>query len=73
MEGYPEQGLDAAAALKIQEQFGEQVKYFLSPGPIAAAIHKDVEAGTRLLALTGTVSEKDGKKWITVSSYAPRR
>jgi formylglycine-generating enzyme required for sulfatase activity len=73
MEGYPDQGLDTAAAIKVQEQLGELVKYFLTPGPIAAAIHRDVEAGTRLLALTGTLSEHDGKKWISVSSYAPAK
>jgi formylglycine-generating enzyme required for sulfatase activity len=73
MEGYPDQGLDTAAAIKIQERLGEQVKYYLAPGPIAASIHKKVEAGTRLLALTGTLTEHDGKKWITVSSYAPAK
>ena len=73
MESYPERGLDAAEALKIQDEFGKHLKYFLAPGPIAEKIHKDVEAGSRLLALTGTISEKDGKNWITVSSYEPAK
>ena len=71
MEGYPDRGLDVEDALAIQDQFDKHLKYFLSPGPIAEKIHKDVEAGSRLLALTGTISERDGKRWITVSRYEP--
>ena len=57
MEGYPDRGLDVEGALAIQDQFDKHLKYFLAPGPIAAKIHKDVEAGSRVLALTGTLSE----------------
>ena len=71
MEGYPDRGLDVEDALRVQDQFDEHLKYFISPGPIAEKIHKDVEAGSRLLALTGSVSEKGGKRWITVTRYEP--
>jgi hypothetical protein len=71
MESYPDRGLDVDDALKVQDLFTKNLKYFISPGPIAAGIHKEVEAGSRLLALTGTVSEHDGKRFITVSRYAP--
>jgi formylglycine-generating enzyme required for sulfatase activity len=71
MEGYPERGLDVDQALKIQDQFTQRLKYFISPGPLAEKIHKDVEAGSRLLALTGTISEKDGKRWIAITGYQP--
>ena len=70
METYPDRGLDVEDALRIQDEFGKHLKYFLAPGPIAAKIHKDVEAGTQLLALTGTISEEGGKRWITVTRYA---
>jgi len=71
MAGYPERGLDVTSALEIQDQFTRRLKYFISPGPLAQAIHKDVEAGSRLLALTGTISEKDGKKWLAITGYQP--
>ena len=73
METYPDRGLDVEDALRIQDEFGKHLKYFLAPGPIAAKIHKDVEAGTQLLALTGTISEEGGKRWITVTRYELRR
>jgi formylglycine-generating enzyme required for sulfatase activity len=71
MESYPDRGLDVEDAQRIQDQFTEHLKYFIAPGPIAEKIHKDVEAGSRLLALSGSISEKDGKSWITVKSYEP--
>src|ERR1700733_14435272 len=71
MEGYPDHGLDVDSALEIQDQFTRLLKYFISPGPLTEKIHKDVEAGSRLLALTGTISEQDGKKWITITGYQP--
>jgi Sulfatase-modifying factor enzyme 1 len=73
MESYPDRGLDVEDALKIQDQFSQHLKYFLVPGPIAQKIHKDVEAGSQLLALTGTITEKDGKNWITVTRYEPAK
>jgi formylglycine-generating enzyme required for sulfatase activity len=73
MTGYPNRGLDVDSAVEIQDQFNQHLKYFISPGPIAEKIHKDVEAGSRLLALTGKVSEKDGKRWISITSYSPTK
>ena len=72
MESYPDRGLDVEDALQIQDQFRQAPEVL--PRPRARStekIHKDVEAGSRLLALTGTISEKDGKKWITVTRYEP--
>ena len=48
MESYPDRGLDVEDALRIQDQFTKHLKYFLAPGPIAAKIHKDVEAGSQI-------------------------
>jgi hypothetical protein len=73
MASYPDRGLDVEDALTIQEQFTRQLKYFIVAGPIADKIHKEVEAGSGLLALTGRISEKDGKKWITVTRYEPAK
>jgi formylglycine-generating enzyme required for sulfatase activity len=71
MEAYPERGLNVEDALRVGEQFDKQLKYFLAQGPMTEKIHKDVEAGSQLLALTGRLSEKDGKKWIKITSYKP--
>jgi formylglycine-generating enzyme required for sulfatase activity len=73
METYPERGLDVEDALRIQDEFSANLKCFISPGPIADTIHKSVEAGSQLLSLTGTISDRDGKKWITVEHYEPAR
>lgn len=69
METYPDRGLDVEDALRIQDEFGERLKFFIAPGPIAAKIHKAVEAGSQLLALTGTITEEGGKRWIAVTRY----
>jgi hypothetical protein len=71
LEIYPDHGLDADRALDIQERFTKRLKYFIEPGPLTDQIHKDVEAGSRLLALNGTISEKDGKRWIKVTKSEP--
>jgi formylglycine-generating enzyme required for sulfatase activity len=71
MESYPDRGLNVEDALRIQDEFTARLKYYIAPGAIADTIHKDVEAGARLLALTGTLSGKDGKRWIHVTAYEP--
>jgi len=71
MENYPERGLDVEDALRIQDEFNKHLKYFVVPSRVAELIHKEVEAGSRLLALSGTTCEKDGKRWITVTGYKP--
>jgi hypothetical protein len=71
MESYPDGGLDGDDALRVQEQFTQHLKYYLSPGPVAEKIHKEVEAGSQLLALTGSIRKDRGKKWINVIRYEP--
>jgi hypothetical protein len=73
MKSYADRGLDVNDAVAIQDQFTRHLKYFIAPGPIAEKIHKEVEAGSGLLALTGRIEEKDGKKWIAVTRYAPAK
>jgi formylglycine-generating enzyme required for sulfatase activity len=73
VESYPDRGLDVEDALRIQDEFGKHLRYFIAPGPIAEKIHKDVEAGSRVLALTGALSERSGKRWIEVTRYEPAR
>jgi formylglycine-generating enzyme required for sulfatase activity len=73
METYPDRSLNVEDALRIQDDFGKHLKYFIAPGPIASKIHKDVEAGSRLLALSGPIAEKGGKRWLNVARYEPAR
>jgi formylglycine-generating enzyme required for sulfatase activity len=73
MESYPDPGLDVEDARRIQDEFSKHLKYFIAPGPIAAKIHKDVEAGSQLLALSGKIIEEGGRRWITVARYEPAR
>jgi formylglycine-generating enzyme required for sulfatase activity len=73
MATYPDRGLGIEDALRIQDEFSKHLKYFIAPGPIAEKIHKAVEAGSQLLALSGTIAEEGGKKWITVTRYEPAR
>jgi formylglycine-generating enzyme required for sulfatase activity len=73
MATYPDRGLDVEDALRIQDEFSRHLKYFIAPGPIADKIHKEVEAGSRVLALTGTLSKQGGKRWIEVIRYEPAR
>jgi formylglycine-generating enzyme required for sulfatase activity len=71
MASYPGPGLDVEAAVRVQDAFDRRLKYFIAPGPIVARIHKEVEAGSQLLAVTGTVAEHDGKRWISPQKYEP--
>jgi formylglycine-generating enzyme required for sulfatase activity len=73
METYPARGLNVEDALRIQDEFGKHLKYFIAPGPLAAKIHKEVEAGSQLLALSGTITEEGGRRRITVTRYEPSR
>ncbi len=67
---YPERGLDGDAARKLQDQFTARLKYFID-GPHADELCKKATYGARQpAALTGVVTERDGKRWITVRKYS---
>jgi len=69
-EYYPEKGLDADAARKLQEQFMTRLTYSID-GPLLDAMHKEAMWTVRgAKAVTGVVSVRDGKKWITASKWA---
>jgi len=63
------QGLDVEAAQKLSDEWSGRLSYRLAPGPLTDRIHKEVEWGSQLLALTGVLYEQDGRKWIAVSVY----
>jgi formylglycine-generating enzyme required for sulfatase activity len=73
-ESYPAGGLGGDAALKLQERLTERLKYFVAPdSPVVDDMFKTLhsyECHGNAYALTGVLSEKDGRKWITVGRYA---
>lgn len=76
-EFYPERGLDAAAAVKLNDAFDKNLKYFIapnSPAAMPAAMPKTGVPGhychcAAPFAVTGTIYEADGKQWISVTKY----
>jgi formylglycine-generating enzyme required for sulfatase activity len=72
-EHYPGDSIDADHALKIQEEFEKRLKYYITPGDLATKNQREGRWRSPPMAVTGIVSEKDGKKWITASKIAPAK
>jgi hypothetical protein len=73
---YPDRGLDAAAAQKLMDQFSKRLKYHIAPDSPALKGNKNTGDKHYCMpatasAVTGTVSEKGGKKWITATRIEP--
>jgi formylglycine-generating enzyme required for sulfatase activity len=80
-EYYPEKGLDADAAQELMDQFSKRLKFYIAPDSPAlqdAKYTKNVGKNHYCMpavaaAVTGSVSEKEGKKWITANKIEPTR
>ena len=75
---YPEKGLDADAAQKLMDQFSARLKFYIAPDSPALKDSKNTGKnhycmGAQVSAVTGTVLEKDGKKWITATRIEPTK
>jgi len=58
---------DKCGAVVVAKEEGKEVKYYAA-GPGAAALHKEIcQADKENASVTGVISEKDGKKVITVA------
>jgi len=66
-ENWPGDSINGDQARKIQEEFDKRLKYYITPGDLATKNQKNCRWGNPPMAVTGVVSEKDGKKWITPS------
>jgi formylglycine-generating enzyme required for sulfatase activity len=69
---YPDKGLDADAAQKLMDRFSARLKFYISPDSPALKGNKNTGKnhycqGAQASAVTGVVTEKDGKKWITAT------
>ena len=72
-ENWPGDSMDANQARHLNDAFSARLKYYFTPGEIATKGvngSKDVPGcmwGEPWVGVTGVISEKDGKKWITPS------
>ncbi len=64
-ENWPGDSMDGDQAQKIQDAFIKQLKYYITPGDATAGLK--CGNGNPGAAVTGVISEKDGKKWIKAS------
>jgi formylglycine-generating enzyme required for sulfatase activity len=80
-EFYPEEGLDADAAQKLMDEFSRRLKFFIAPdSPALQDVKYSKNVGKNhycmpaaASAVTGLVTEMDGKRWITATRIEPAR
>ena len=75
-EFYPDKGLDAEAAQKLMDEFSKHLKYHIAPDSPALKEVKNKGDNHYCMpatasAVTGTLSEQDGKKWINATRIEP--
>jgi formylglycine-generating enzyme required for sulfatase activity len=74
---YPDKGLDAEAAQKLMDQFSTWLKYYIAPdSPALKGARKNSGDNHYCMpatasAVTGTLTEKNGKKWIAATRMEP--
>jgi formylglycine-generating enzyme required for sulfatase activity len=71
-ELYSDQGLDGDAAQKLMDRFSARLKVYIAPDSPALKATKNTGKnhycqGAQASAVTGTVTQKGGKKWITAT------
>ena len=70
-EYWPGDSMDGAQGRKLNDAFGKKLKYYFTPCPLTTKNLGGCKWGNPQIAVTGVVSEKDGKKWITPSKMSP--
>jgi len=66
-ENFPGDSIDGDQARRIQQEFEKRLKYYITPGELTAKKENGCRWCNPAKAVTGVISEKDGKKWITPS------
>jgi hypothetical protein len=69
-ENWPGDSIDGDRAQTINEEFVKRLKYYITPGELTAKKENGSRWANPVKAVTGVISEKDGKKWITPSKIA---
>lgn len=64
-ECFPEGGLDVEQARRLQAEMDARIRYMIEPGAVAEANHEEVEWRSLTMSVTGTVFERDGRRWIS--------
>ena len=64
-EHWPGDSMNGEQARNLNDAFTERLKYYITPGELATKHAKDGRWRNPMMAVTGVVSERDGKKWIT--------
>jgi len=72
-ECWPGDTLDCDQAVQLLDQFTRRLKYYLTPSELVDSHHRELEYPARGMAVTGTVREQDGKRWIDVSRIEPAK
>jgi hypothetical protein len=77
-EFYPDRGLDADAAQKLMGQFSSRLKFYIAPDSPGLKDGKNTGKNhycqpALASAVTGVVTIKDGKRWITATRIEPAR
>jgi formylglycine-generating enzyme required for sulfatase activity len=78
-EFYPDKGLDGDAAQKLMDQFSARLKYYVAPdSPALGDARKNAGKNhycqpALARAVTGVVTEKGGKKWISATRIEATR
>ena len=68
-EHYPDAGLDAESAQRVQDLFMTRMRYEVD-GPLVEEMWKEARWTVRgVKAVTGVISGRDGRKWITASKW----
>ncbi len=67
VEAFPEKGLDVASFAKFQEVIDRELLYHVTPNDVEKKNHKECEHWAAEAEITGTVTVKDGQRWITPS------
>ena len=70
-EHYPDKGLDADAARKVQDEFMTRLKYSVDGSLIDELWKKTRWTMRSVQAVTGVISVKNGRRTFTVSKYTP--